>query len=117
GIRHLIHTVGPVWHGDESEKLGNNREDVLLASCYMRSLDLAREHDCRSVAFPAISTGVYGFPKERAAKIAFGHVAGYLGEHAMPGEVIFCCFSDTDAAIYREVIGSRAEWMFNRKRA
>src|SRR5690606_5371294 len=70
GIRHIIHTVGPVWHGDETQKLGNTREDVLLASCYHQCLTLAAEHQVRSLAFPAISTGVYRFPKERAAKIA-----------------------------------------------
>lgn len=63
-VRHVIHTVGPVWHG------GDQDEDGLLARCYARSVELAAEHGCRIVAFPAISTGVYGFPPERAARIA-----------------------------------------------
>lgn len=119
GVRHIIHTVGPVWEepGDAANvKLGEIREDVLLASCYMRSLELAAELGCRTVAFPAISTGVYGFPKERAAKIAFSHVMGYLQHHALPEEVIFCCFSDDDAEIYRDVIATRNGWLYNRKR-
>lgn len=113
-IRHIIHTVGPVWHGDERQKLGNNHEDVLLASCYIRSLELATSHACSTVAFPAISTGVYRFPKERAARIAFGHVYGYLAQHDMPQRVIFCCFSDADAQVYRQTIATRGEWMTNR---
>ena len=116
GIGHIIHTVGPVWHGDESAKLGETREDVLLASCYTRSLALAAEHGCESVAFPAISTGVYRFPKDRAAKIAFAHVAHHLQGHELPRRVIFCCFSDDDAAIYRQVIDTRGQWMYTRKR-
>ncbi|MFA9479120.1 macro domain-containing protein [Phycisphaerales bacterium AB-hyl4] len=123
GIRHIIHTVGPVWptteagRQAESEKLGYTREDVLLASCYTRSLELAREQGCEHVAFPAISTGVYHFPKDRAAKIALGHVLGDLQQHDLPARVIFCCFSDDDAAVYRETLNTRHQWMFNRKRA
>ncbi|MEX0886455.1 MAG: macro domain-containing protein [Phycisphaeraceae bacterium] len=116
GIRHIIHTVGPVWHGDEAAKLGDTREDVLLASCYTRSLELAAKHDCRTVAFPAISTGVYHFPKPRAAKIAFSHVAYHLHRNVWPERVIFCCFSDVDAGIYRETIETRGQWMYTRKR-
>ena len=120
GVRHIIHTVGPVWHdkpGKADAKLGDTREDVLLASCYTRSLELAREHGCSSIAFPAISTGVYHFPKDRAARIALGHVLGHLQQHEMPKRVILCCFSDDDAAIYRQTLNTRDEWMFNRKRA
>lgn len=125
GIRHIIHTVGPVWHAPagpspesegEAAKLGDTREDVLLASCYMNCLRLATEAACRSVAFPAISTGVYRFPKERAAKIAVGHVLGYLKEQATPERVIFCCFSEQDAEIYRRVIETREQWMAARTR-
>ncbi len=126
GVKRIIHTVGPVWHEkanpspgetSEAEKLGNTREDVLLASCYTQCLDLAAQHDVKRLAFPAISTGVYGFPKVRAAKIAFGHVWGHLAKRAAPGEVAFVCFSDDDAAVYRDVIATRDDWMFNRKRA
>jgi len=117
GIRHIIHTVGPVWSSDESEKLGNTRDDVLLASCYQQSLILAEKHEIKSVAFPAISTGVYHFPKQRAAKIAFSHVAQFLKEHDLPEKVTFCCFSEEDAQIYHDVIATRDQWMANRKRA
>ncbi len=116
GVKHIIHTVGPVWHGDESQKLGNTQEDVLLASCYYQSLLLAEKHGCRSVAFPNISTGVYRFPKERAARIAFGHVYGFLDAHALPERVVLCCFNEEDAAIVRQVIDTREQWMMNRKR-
>jgi O-acetyl-ADP-ribose deacetylase len=117
GVQHIIHTVGPVWHGDEGAKLGDSREDVLLASCYQQCLELAAEHGVKTLAFPAISTGVYRFPKERAAKIAFGHVLGWLQKHELPGAVVFCCFAEADAAAYRRVIETREQWMFNRKRA
>ena len=116
GVRHIIHTVGPVWHGDAGAKLGDCREDVLLASCYTRSLELAAEHDVETIAFPAISTGVYGFPKQRAAKIAFGHVSGWLMQNDSPRRVTFCCFAEDDADVYRHVIETRAQWMYNRKR-
>jgi len=93
--RHVIHTVGPVWRGGDSE------EPELLASCYRRSLALAQAHDLRSVAFPAISTGVYGYPKEAAAQIAVQTVAGFEGG---PPEVVFCCFSAEDAQRYEALI-------------
>ena len=105
--RHVIHTVGPVWHGDESVKLGDNRDDVLLASCYQQSLDLAHKHKLESIAFPAISTGVYRFPKQRAAQIAVSHVLGFAARNELPQMVTFCCFSEDDARIYRGVIDSR----------
>jgi len=123
GVRHIIHTVGPVWSGEggtigtqETEKLGNRQEDVLLASCYHESLKLAAKHDVTTIAFPAISTGVYGFPKERAAKIAFGHVHGFLRDRELPQRVTLCCFSEEDAAIYRKLIQTRHDWMFTRRR-
>lgn len=116
GVRHVIHTVGPVWHGDESQKLGYTLEDTLLASCYHQSLELACGHGCKTVAFPNISTGVYGFPKPRAAKIAFGHVLGFLDKHDLPQKVTLCCFADADAAILQEAIDTREDWMMNRRR-
>ena len=105
GIEHIIHTVGPVWHADESEKLGYTKEDVLLASCYQQSLESAAEAGCRCIAFPAISTGIYGFPKERAARIAIGHVRGFLRGHALPERVVLCCFSKSDAEVCSAVMG------------
>jgi O-acetyl-ADP-ribose deacetylase (regulator of RNase III) len=86
--KYVIHTVGPVWFG------GNYDEDEVLASCYRNSLSLALEHDLRSVAFPAISTGVYGFPVDRAARIAASEVKGFLEEHDLPEQVILVCFGD-----------------------
>jgi O-acetyl-ADP-ribose deacetylase (regulator of RNase III) len=94
--RHVIHTVGPVWRG------GGSGEDELLAACYRESLRLAREHGLASIAFPAISTGVYGFPPERAAPIAVKTVRGAAGSLA---RVIFCCFNEAAAAHYRPLIG------------
>lgn len=96
---HVIHTVGPVWHG------GSHGEKELLASCYRRSLALAVEHSLRSIAFPGISTGVYGYPKEQAAQIAFSAVQQQLAQN--PGkllEVIFCCFSQDDFLLYQRLI-------------
>lgn len=114
GVRHIIHTVGPVWHAGaagEAQRLGGTHEDVLLASCYAQCLALAMEHGVRSIAFPAISTGIYGFPKERAAKIAVGHVLSHLESNALPERVTFCCFGEADAAVYRRVIDTRQTWL------
>lgn len=116
GVKHIIHTVGPVWHGDEKQKLGYTLEDTLLASCYHQSLALACEAGCKRVAFPNISTGVYGFPKHRAAKIAFGHILGFLDKNKLPETIIICCFTDEDAAIIQDAIDTREDWMMNRKR-
>lgn len=116
GVRHIIHTVGPVWHGDENQKLGYTLEDTLLASCYHQSLALASEAGCRTLAFPNISTGVYGFPRPRAAKIAFGHILGFLEKNDIPEKVTICCFSDEDADIIKNAIDTREDWMMNRKR-
>ena len=91
--RHIIHAVGPVWSG------GGNDEDVLLAGCYRTALDLAVQHRLASLAFPAISTGVYGFPADRAARIAVGTVAAEISSAPRGiAQVIFCCFSETSAA-------------------
>ena len=116
GISHIIHTVGPVWHGDETASLANTHEDVLLASCYHQTLTIAQQHKIKTLAFPAISTGMYHFPKDRAAKIAFGHVLDFLTHHDYPHEVTFCCFNQEDAAVYQEIIDTRMQWMYNRKR-
>lgn len=100
--RHVIHTVGPVWSGVSPEA-----DDATLASCYRSSLGLAVEHGCRTVAFPNVSTGVYGFPKERAAGVAVDAVRAWVDEH--PGavdEVVFVCFDADNERLYRERLGA-----------
>ena len=84
--KYVIHTVGPIWRG------GKNGEDVLLAGCYQHSLQLAAENGVQSIAFPAISCGIYRFPLERAVKIALREVLAHLNENELPEKVIFCCF-------------------------
>ncbi|MFA5941979.1 MAG: O-acetyl-ADP-ribose deacetylase [Sinimarinibacterium sp.] len=94
----VIHTVGPVWHG------GDDGEAELLASCYRESLRLAAAHGAQSVAFPSISTGVYGYPVEDAARIAVATVRATLPGLEAIREVVFCCFSADDAAVYRRLV-------------
>jgi O-acetyl-ADP-ribose deacetylase (regulator of RNase III) len=100
--RYVIHAVGPVWHG------GNSGEPELLASCYRRSLELAAEQGLGSIAFPSISTGVYGYPMELAAPAAVNAVREALS--GLPGiqEVIFCCFSKDDLSVYEGVLSERS---------
>ncbi len=93
--KHVIHTVGPVWHG------GSRGEPALLASCYRRSLEIARDHGIGTIAFPAISTGVYGYPLEPACRIAVHTCAEFLTNSTFPREVIFVCFSSGDARVYQ----------------
>lgn len=95
--RHVIHTVGPVWNG------GGLNEDDELASCYRRSCAVAREHELRSLAFPCIATGIYGFPIERAARIAVTVLLDELNQHPQL-EVTCCCFSPDDYAIYQHSV-------------
>ena len=93
--KYVIHTVGPVWHGGDSD------EDQLLASCYRRSLEVAASLNVRSIAFPAISTGIYGFPKQRAAKIAVREVSASMEDME---KLIFVCFDAETAEIYRQLL-------------
>jgi O-acetyl-ADP-ribose deacetylase (regulator of RNase III) len=95
---YVIHTVGPVWYG------GNRGEANLLASCYQRSLEIAEAHKIKSIAFPCISTGAYGFPNKKAAKIAVSTVKNFLDEHHDLEEVIFCCYLQRDFLIYQELL-------------
>lgn len=83
----IIHTVGPVWQG------GQKGEDSLLASCYRKSLGLAREYTIKTIAFPAISTGAYNFPSERAARIAVSEIAKFLQGNGLPEKVFLVCFN------------------------
>lgn len=94
--RHVIHTVGPVWHG------GGNNEEALLAAAYGNSLELARAHNLKSIAFPAISTGVYGFPKDKAAEIAIRVISEFLTEYDM--DVTLVAFSKDDADRYEQLL-------------
>lgn len=100
--QYVIHTVGPVWHG------GNQGEPERLASCYRNSIQLAVDNDITSIAFPAISTGVYGYPIEEATEIAITSVIDSVKQAAQSGsvieEVVFCCFSAADAAIYQQAL-------------
>lgn len=96
--RYIIHTVGPVWQG------GGKREAELLASCYRRSLELAAAKGCRTVAFPAISTGVYRYPKDQATQIAVGTLRAFIGQNAIPETVIFCCFDQQTAELYEQAL-------------
>lgn len=96
---YVIHTVGPVWKG------GNHNEAALLSSCYKKSLDLAVEHHCKSIAFPNISTGIYGYPKKEAAQIAVMTVMDFLRKQPLPEQVLFVCFDDENYHIYKDILG------------
>jgi len=98
--RYVIHTVGPVWHG------GMNNEDQLLANAYSNSLRLAVDNGVKTIAFPNISTGVYGFPKERAAKIAIETVRNFLEKDKSLNEVVFVCFDRENHEIYERLLNA-----------
>ena len=98
---HIIHTVGPVWHD------GSENEDRLLKSCYLNSLQLAKENNLKTIAFPNISTGVYHFPKARAAKIAIDAVMEFLASNNFPEKVYFVCFDEENFSLYRDILDGR----------
>ena len=97
--KHVIHAVGPVWQG------GSANEAALLASCYRTALDLASANTLVSIAFPAISTGIYAFPADRAARIAVGTVASELSKRPTITRVVFCCFSEQSARLHVDAAG------------
>ncbi len=99
--RFVVHTVGPVWRG------GGNGEPELLASCYRRSMEVAAGKRVRSLAFPCISTGVYGYPVELAAEVAVQVVGSAVSRYDSICEVVFCCFSRSDAEIYERLVRAR----------
>ncbi|PTX19022.1 O-acetyl-ADP-ribose deacetylase (regulator of RNase III) [Pontibacter mucosus] len=97
--KYVIHTVGPIWDG------GQKGEPGLLASCYRNSLKLAQEHGVQSIAFPNISTGVYGYPKDKAAKVAVETVKSYLQEQATSiKQVVFVCFDEENYELYQRLL-------------
>ena len=96
--KYIIHTVGPVWNG------GKNNEDILIASCYQNSLKLAVENGVKTIAFPAISTGVYHFPLERATKIAITAVGRFLEKNESIKKVFFVCFDEETYSIYMKTV-------------
>jgi len=98
--KYVIHTVGPVWRD------GSHGEAELLASCYRRCLEIATKHNLISIAFPAISTGVYRYPPEEAAHIAIATARNFVERPTSLSEIIFCCFSDRDYAIYAKLLST-----------
>jgi O-acetyl-ADP-ribose deacetylase (regulator of RNase III) len=101
--RYVIHTVGPVWQG------GGKREAELLASCYRRSLEIACGQGCLTIAFPAISTGIYGYPKDEATGIAVHTVTDFLSQDPLLETVTFCCFDEQVAELYRRSVATFGE--------
>jgi O-acetyl-ADP-ribose deacetylase len=101
--KYIIHTVGPVWRG------GLNGEPDILAACYRKCVEIAAQKDVSTIAFPSISTGIYGYPVELAAAIAVNTVKSTVQNYPQIQEVIFCCFSDSDLAIYERLINQTIE--------
>lgn len=97
--KYVIHTVGPVWNG------GKNKEEEKLANCYANSLQLAVEHGIKTIAFPNISTGIYHFPKEKAAHIAIDTVKKFISKSASITTVVFVCFDDENYKLYKQLLG------------
>jgi O-acetyl-ADP-ribose deacetylase (regulator of RNase III) len=98
--KHIVHTVGPIWHG------GYRDEPQLLASCYQTSLEIAKQKKIKTIAFPGISTGIYGFPKDLAAMIAVNETRRFLNKNSYPEKVIFVTFSDESYETYRKLLDS-----------
>lgn len=98
--RHVIHTVGPIWYS------GTQGEPALLESCYRNSLELAAQHQLKSMAFPAISTGVFGYPAQPAAEIAVRTARAFAGTPSSIVEIVFCCFSARDLQLYTDLLAS-----------
>ncbi len=96
--KYVIHTVGPIWQG------GNKHEDEYLASCYRKSMEIAAANNIKSIAFPSISTGAYGFPFERATKIAISEIKKSLTLNSIITKVIFVCFSNNDFKVYTDFL-------------
>lgn len=96
--KYIIHTVGPVWHG------GHSGEQEKLASCYKRCMHVADENNIKTIAFPNISTGVYGYPKNEAAEIAIKEISRFLAYHKTMEKVIFCIFDDENFSIYNNLL-------------
>ena len=101
--RHIIHTVGPVWRGGQAD------EPDLLASCYRRCLEIASEREAQSIAFPSISTGVYGYPKAEAAHVAIRTVAEFAAHAPEPARIVFCCFDREAQALHMQAIDALRE--------
>ena len=101
--KYVIHTVGPVWHG------GSHGESKVLASCYRTSLQLAADKELASIAFPCISTGVYGYPSALAARVAVETVREFVRERPVLDEVVFACFSASDLDIYRALLAQERD--------
>lgn len=97
--KHILHTVGPVWDG------GGYGERETRKSAYRNTLRLAEENGIRSIAFPCIATGVYGFPKDQACEIAVSSVTDWLDQHELPERVVFCCFEEEDFELYQDRLG------------
>lgn len=106
--KYVIHAVGPVWHG------GTRGERDLLAGCYRYSIDLARHHKCRSIAFPAISTGIFGYPPEAASRVAVATARAATTNAAMPTRVLFICFGKEMVSIYRKLLEREPAEMLSR---
>ena len=96
--KYVIHTVGPVWYG------GSKNENELLASCYQRSLQLAMEHNCDSIAFPCISTGVFGYPNDLAAEVAISTIKKFFSINTITIKITLCCFLEHDVQIYERLL-------------
>jgi len=101
--KYIIHTVGPIWQG------GGNNENKLLANCYKNSLKLAVENNCKTIAIPNISTGIYGFPKEEAAVIAVRKVKAFLSSNESIEKVLFVCFDEENNKIYSRLLANDSE--------